>query len=225
MNRKDFKATGDVVGSTFKATITTDSIDRDGEVVVPQGMNSKNYERNPVLLWNHDTAQPIGKAISLRRGESAIEAEFEFAARPADFNGDWFPDYIRGLVAAKVLRSVSIGFMPLDGGTRQASKADIDRYGPGVNRVFNKWQLLEVSIVSVPANQDALITAVSKGFVTRTAVERFGRAEPMVVPPLAVASRVVDRHRIIVTVPPVGTNEAKRIAREEIAKARGRIVL
>ncbi len=224
MNRKDFRATGDVVGSTFKATITTDSIDRDGEVIVPQGMNSKNYERNPVLLWNHDTAQPIGKAISLRRGESSIDAEFEFAARPAEYDGDWFPDYVRGLVAAGVLRAVSIGFQPLDGGTRQATKADIDRYGSGVNRVFNKWALLEVSIVSVPANQDALITAVSKGFVTRSAAERFGKPEWLSVqtPP---APRVVDRHRIIVTVPAIGANEAKQIAREEIAKARGRIVL
>jgi hypothetical protein len=47
--------------STFVATITTDSVDRDGEVVVPAGMNSKDYERNPVLLYEHDVLKPIGK--------------------------------------------------------------------------------------------------------------------------------------------------------------------
>ncbi len=39
MNRKDFKAEGSIVGGKFKAVISTDSVDRDGEVMVPAGMN------------------------------------------------------------------------------------------------------------------------------------------------------------------------------------------
>ncbi len=218
MNRKDFQATGQVSGSTFKATISTDSVDRDGEVMVPQGMNSKDFERNPVMLWNHDPAQPIGRAISLRRGESAIEAEFVFAPRPDEYEGDWFPDYVRGLVAANVLKAVSIGFMPMDGSPRIASKGDVERYGPGVRRVFSKWKLLEVSVVSIPANQDALITAVRKGFVSRSAAEKFGS---VVVP----SSPAVERRTISIVVPRIGTNEVSRIAREEIAKASGKLVV
>ena len=121
MNRKDFKAEGSIVGGKFKAVISTDSVDRDGEVMVPAGMNAKDYERNPVLLWNHDPSQPIGKSTSLKREDSSIVAEFEFAPRPADYVGDWFPDYVRGLVAAGVVKAVSIGFMPLDGGARVAA--------------------------------------------------------------------------------------------------------
>jgi HK97 family phage prohead protease len=218
VNRKDFKANTTVNGSTFKATISTDSVDRDGEVMVPQGMNSKDFERNPVLLYQHDSSQPIGRAISLKRGESSIEAEFEFAKRPDDYEGDWFPDYVRGLVAAEILKAVSIGFMPITGGERIATKGDVERYGPEVRKVYSKWKLLEVSVVSVPANQDALITAVRKGYVTGSAVKRFGGIE-------AKATLLKPKHKITVRVPAVGTDEAAGIVRAEIAKACGRFVV
>lgn len=221
MNRKDFKAEGEIVGGMFKATISTDSVDRDGEVMVPAGMNAKDYERNPVLLWNHDTSQPVGRAVTLKRAEREIVADFEFAKRPEDYDGDWFPDYVRGLVQAKVLRGVSIGFVPMEGGERLATKGDVDKYGPDVRRVYSKWKLLEVSVVSVPANQDALITAVQKGFVTRTAAERFGRVDV----PEKIERPAVRKFPIAVSVPAIGREVATRIAREEIAKARGRIVI
>lgn len=218
MNRKDFKAEGSLVGGRFKAVISTDSVDRDGEVMVPAGMNAKDYERNPVLLWNHDPAQPIGKAVSLKRADSSIEAEFEFAKRPDDYVGEWFPDYVRGLVAAGVVKAVSIGFMPLDGGQRVATKGDVDKYGPEVRKVFSKWKLLEVSVVTVPANQDALITAVAKGLVTRESVEKFSH--------LAIPKQVAKpKHVVSITMPRLAADEAKAIVREVVAKARGRVVL
>jgi HK97 family phage prohead protease len=222
MNRKDFNATGEVNGSTFKATISTESVDRDGEVMVPQGMNAKDYERNPVLLWNHDPSQPIGRALTLKRGDTSISAEFEFAKRPDDYDGDWFPDYVRGLVAAGVVKGVSIGFMPMEGGVRMATKGDSDRYGPDVRRVFSKWKLLEVSVVSVPANQDALISAVRKGFVTESAAKRFGSiATPQPAPPV----QPVPKYVVSVRVPAFGTDAARRLVADEIAKARGRLVV
>ena len=221
MNRKDFKADGSIVGGRFMATISTDSVDRDGEVMVPAGMNAKDYERNPVLLWNHDPSQPIGRALSLKRGESSIAADFEFAKRPDDYAGDWFPDYVRGLVAAGVVKAVSIGFMPLEGGARVATKGDVEKYGSDVRKVFSKWKLLEVSVVSVPANQDALITAVSKGLITRSAAERFGKIGVVE----KATTKTMQRNVIRVNIPTVCRDDAARIVREEIAKARGRVVL
>ena len=107
--------------------------------------------------------------------------------------------------------------MPLDGGARVATKGDVERYGPDVRKVFSKWKLLEVSAVSVPANQDALIYAVSKGLISKTAAARFSRVE---VP--AVTER---KHVVRVSVPKFGRDDASRIVREEIAKAAGRIVI
>jgi HK97 family phage prohead protease len=216
MNRKDFTAKASVNGTTFSAIITTDSVDRDGEVMVPQGMNSKDYERNPVLLWQHDPSAPIGRAVSLKRGENSIEAEFELPHRPQGYEGQWRPDFVRGLIQAGVLGAVSIGFMPMEGGERMATKGDVERYGAEVRKVYSRWKLLEVSVVSVPANQDALITAVQKGYVTAEAVKAFGmHARPAPQP------RVV----VSVQVPQLGKKDVALMAAEEMARARGTVLL
>lgn len=40
-------------GGAIIAKLTTDSVDRDGEVLIPQGMNTVDYDKNPVLFYNH----------------------------------------------------------------------------------------------------------------------------------------------------------------------------
>lgn len=202
---------------TFVATITTDSVDRDGEVVIPAGMNSKEYERNPVLLYEHDALKPIGKMLTMKRGDRSIEAEFALAPRPEGHAGDWLPDTVAALMDFGALNTMSIGFMGTE--ARPASKADTERFGNGVRRVYGKWKLLEVSVVSLPANQDAIITAVRKGLVSASAVKRFGVTVPDEPAPVAVARK----WRVAVSIPAVAADDRARIVRDEIARARGRI--
>ena len=46
------------------AAVSTDAIDRDGEVVVPRGIDKTHFQKNPVVLWAHDyRTMPIGKAL------------------------------------------------------------------------------------------------------------------------------------------------------------------
>ena len=160
----------------FTAVITTDTIDRDGEVVVPQGMNSTDYERNPVLLYEHDEKQPIGKMVSMKRGERNIEAEFALAPRPENHVGEWLPDTIGSLMEFGALNAMSIGFLGVE--ARPATKADSMKYGEGLRRVYGKWKLLEVSVVSMPANQEAIVMAVRKGLVSSGAVKSLGVTVP-----------------------------------------------
>ena len=220
MNSKNLQATirkQAGKASTFVATITTDSVDRDGEVVVPSGMNSRDYERNPVLLYEHDVKSPIGKMLGMKRGERSIEAEFALAPRPDNHVGEWFPDTVASLMDFGALNTMSIGFLGME--ARPASKADTEKYGQGVRRVYGKWKLLEVSVVSVPANQDAIVTAVRKGLVTRDAVKPFG----ITVPEAAIAPQVKRTYRVSVGVPQIGQADRMRIVRDEIARARGSI--
>ena len=151
MNKKQLKAdVREDHGGDLVAKITTESIDRDGEVLVPQGMNSKDYDNNPVLFWNHD-----------------------YAKRPEGFEGDFFPAFAETLVRQGIVRGVSVGFLPENNGMRNATKGDRAKYGPSVKRVFNKWKLLEVSLAPLPANQDALVQAVGKGLVDGILVKKF----------------------------------------------------
>ena len=168
-----FKAIGDGL-TKFTAIITTHAIDRDQDVVIPSGMNSKEYEANPVLLYSHDPNKPIGKMVTMRRGESSIDADFVLAPRPDTHEGEWLPDTVGALMKFGALKGVSIGYMPLDGGVRRASKEDATKYGTGVKQVYSKWKLLEVSVVSIPSNQEALINAVSKGIVSTASLKALG---------------------------------------------------
>ena len=195
--------------------ITTDSVDRDGEVVIPAGMNSKEYEANPVLLYEHDVKQPIGKMLKMRRNERNIEAEFALAPRPETHVGEWFPDTVAALMDFGALNTMSIGFLGLE--ARPASKADSEKYGDGVRRVYGKWKLLEVSVVSIPANQDAIITAVRKGLCSPAVAKRFGVTVPDAPAPIRRS------YRVSVAVPALGDLDRVQIVRDEMARARGRL--
>lgn len=193
----------------FSAIVSTEAVDRDGDVVVAQGMNSKDYERNPVLLWVHeDRSPPVGHCTKIRRQPNSIEMDFVLSPRPANFVGEWLPDTLGGLIASKSLRGVSIRFRALPGGARRATAGDIAKYGEACEQVYSKWELLEVSLVSIPANQEALIYAVEK--------KAKHKPVPVVKPTHA-------RHVIDVRVPLVGADQVKSIASREISRAMGRL--
>jgi len=217
IKRKALQAQVAPTPSGFTATITTESLDRDGEVVVPQGMNSQEFERNPILLYNHDATLPIGKCVGLRRRDTGIEGDFVFAQRPDGYAGDYFPEFVASLVGQGIVKGVSIGYAPLQGGIRRASLDDRKRYGDAVHTVFSRWKLLEISVAPLQSNPDALISAIRKGAVDGRAAKRW----------LGVVDRRVS---IRVEIPaPASSREARRpisiddIVAREVARARGRI--
>jgi HK97 family phage prohead protease len=206
--------------SGFSAVITSETIDRDGEVLIPSGMNSKEFERNPTLFWNHDYAEPVGKAVGqLKRKEREIVADFVFAKRPDGYAGEFFPEVAAALVGQGIVSGVSVGYVPEEGGVRMATDIDRKKYGGSVSRIFSRWKLLEVSLAPLQANPEALITAVKKGLCSPVGAKRwFGIDVPK---------------RIVVTVDvPARSTAAKpkpidvdAIVRREIARAKGAVRL
>ncbi|MFZ9375147.1 MAG: HK97 family phage prohead protease [Burkholderiaceae bacterium] len=217
MKRKALDATFATTAAGFEATITADTIDRDGEVVVPQGMNATEFEKNPVLFWNHDYGQPIGKCLSLTRGQHEIKGAFTFAKKPDGWEGPYFPEFVASLVAQGVVRGVSIGYSPEQGGMRRATLDDRKRYGDPVHTVYSKWKLLEISVAPLQANPSALITAVRKGAVNAADAERWLGYQPprrvQVVVDMPVRASVQQREPI----------DVKSIAAREIARAKGKL--
>lgn len=173
MLKKQLDATLKSSGSKVEATITTESMDRDGEVVISQGMNSTEFELNPIVFYNHDYDQPIGKISELRRGDGKIDATINFAQRPEGFEGSYFPEFVESLVDQGIVKGISIGFAPLEGGVRRASKEDNERYGQGVRQVYSKWKLMEVSVAPLPANPTALVSAVNKGICSQDDISKW----------------------------------------------------
>ncbi len=220
MTRKQFTANLKSSAKGFTATITTNALDRDNEIVIPDGMNSKEYDKNPLLLWNHDATKPIGKCVGLTRKTGAVVGEFEFAQRPEGFEGSFFPEFVAALVGQGVVRGVSICCIPEPNGTRIANEIDRKKYGESLRTVHSRWKLIEVSIAPLQANPEALITAVKKGFVKADEVSKW-----MQVP-------VTPSKRVTITLPPVPSRKSASVSmdlasvvRVEMARAMGRISL
>lgn len=220
MKRKKLGASFVEVAGGFEAVITSTAIDRDGEVVIPQGMNSVEFEMNPVLFYNHDYNQPIGKATApLRRMADKIVADFKLAEKPEGWSGAFFPEFVGALIGQGIVKGVSIGYVPEQGGMRRATPDDRKRFGDSVHTVYSKWKLLEVSVAPLQANPLALITAVRKGAIAEDDARRWLNYSP---PP---------RVQIVVDLPaPVRASrksakpiDVASIAAEQIARARGKL--
>lgn len=211
------------------AAISTSAVDRAGDVLVPQGCISKDYEANPLLCWQHGwDGPPIGKCLGIKRTATQVFAKFQFAERPASHpDGDeWIPDTLLALYQQKVMRAFSVGFISVE--SRPANDKDILRFGADCRRVHSKWKLLEVSCVTIPCNQEAVAIAVSKGLLRRDhAAEWFhftAPADPE--PPISerqidTTPRVSHVHRIPAPEPVAAI--VARSVRDAIDKARGAV--
>jgi HK97 family phage prohead protease len=161
------KAESGLPARTALARISTTSVDRDGDVLLPSGLQAEEYRRNPVVLMQHDPDRVLGRASNLRTTSNAVLAQVQFAERPDSLptNLEWPPDTVLSLLQQGVLNGFSVGFSIPPGGRRDATAKDVERFGDNVRSVVTRWNLLEFSVVSIPANQDALLVAVSKGLV------------------------------------------------------------
>jgi hypothetical protein len=126
-----------------RIVISTGAVDRDKDRVFPTRAKLANYLKNPVVLWGHNYYSAdalIGRAKTIEVTETGIVADFEL--RPAATDVD--PQNIVLLLwAQKFVHASSIGFRPEPGAMLQNEFGGID---------FVTWELLEFSLVSVPAN-------------------------------------------------------------------------
>lgn len=141
---KNFTATVAPIGERkMSFTISTAAVDRDGDTIDPKGWDLGSYSKNPVVLWAHDYSKPpVGKAINIKSTEHGLQADVEFLPQGMDP----FADMIHDMCKGGFLNATSVGFR----GKGEKSK---DReYGYD----FKTQELLEFSIVPVPANPEAL---------------------------------------------------------------------
>lgn len=134
----------------FTAIITDDSVDRDREVLLPSGMNKKDFVKNGIILFNHDPNMPIGTTLALRRSGNAWKATGFIAEGVQKAEDVW------SLIKQGVLKGISVGFQIEE--RRAPTQEDKKMFGKAVESVISKWKLLEFSVVSVGCNQNALIT-------------------------------------------------------------------
>lgn len=132
----------------IRGIASTPTVDRVGDVVEPMGAKFKT----PMpLLWQHRHDAPVGNVTFAQPTKKGIpfEAELPIIKETGTLK-DRVDEAIQsmkyGLVAA-----VSIGF--------SAVKDKVERLADGGLK-FNEWNWHELSLVTIPANADAVITAI-----------------------------------------------------------------
>jgi phage head maturation protease len=154
-------------------TITTPRKDRYGDVVLPMGCQAHlhNYQANPQVFFGHQSAdKPIARTIDLQVLEEKIRAKAQFHEETEEAR------VVFRLAAKGWLPGTSIGFLPVRAAIIGSNKTDeeiaeeqkkrrtaktddgekIIDFDAWMALRFLEWDLLEWSVVSVPANPDCV---------------------------------------------------------------------
>ena len=115
------------------------------------GLN--NFEKNPIILFNHDYNRPIGRATGLKATDNGLELTAKISKAAKD---------VAELVQDGVLGAFSVGFRVKD--------ADYIKETDGLK--IKDAELFEVSVVSVPCNQSATFS-LAKSFDSMAEYEEF----------------------------------------------------
>ena len=125
------------------------AVDRMDERLEPAGLDNENFKLNPVLLADHlyFTRAVIGKVENVTPEDDGVKfiavLGFGLVADMTEAQRD-----IRSLVKQGLLQTVSVGFIPL-----KIKVPEFDKDGRLIEpAVILQWELLEISIVAVPAN-------------------------------------------------------------------------
>jgi HK97 family phage major capsid protein/HK97 family phage prohead protease len=151
-------ATAEVAGMEFVLSDAT--VDRYGDVVEVDGWEWGEFSSNPIALFGHDTGFPIGKWADVRKAGGKLLGRLDLARAGTSAR----IDELRSLVEQGILRTVSVGFLPIESKPMDAKK--------GVR--FIKQRLVECSLVAVPANPNALAVARSLHISDETIRLAFG---------------------------------------------------
>jgi len=136
----------------LRGMATTPAPDRSGDIVEPMGVKYKN----PLpLLWQHNSREPIGTAKLGRATEQGISFEARIAkvSEPGKLKDRL--DEAWQTIKAGLVKGVSIGF--------KANELSFLKDG-GIH--FLETEVLELSLVTIPANAEATISEI-KAFDVR----------------------------------------------------------
>lgn len=147
----------------FEFILSSESKDRVGDVIKQDGWKLTAFKQNPIALFGHSHGFPIGTWKSIRVEGTRLIAKLDMAAPGTSPR----IDEIRSLIEQGILKAVSVGFRILD-------YEPMDEKEPWGAWLIKKAELLETSVVSVPANPDALALAKSLGVSKDTRELVFG---------------------------------------------------
>jgi hypothetical protein len=149
------------------------SLDRYGTIIEPEGMDFKNYRKNPVVLLNHwdfgPMGIPIGKCLWDKVTDSGVDSMTQFPVEEMlELKSSRIPE-IWGLHRSGCFGALSVSLIAHE--WEEFKNGDSGR---GVR--FTKTEKLEHSLVSLPGNADAVTYNLSRAVLA--SAKRFGLKTP-----------------------------------------------
>lgn len=128
---------------------TTPSTDRDDDILEPTGAK---FALPIPLLWQHNHNQPIGEVISATVTDKGIEITAKIAKIADDGKLKDRLDEAWQSIKSGLVKCLSVGFKIKEYNYLESS------WGLHIK----EWEWYELSVVTVPANSDAVITSVKQ---------------------------------------------------------------
>ena len=126
-------------------TASTGAVDRMGDVIYQTGWKIDNFMKNPVVLFGHDSDDlPVGHVKTINFNDSNLTLSIDFT--PKDIYP--FAETVFQMIKRGDLSAGSVGMKPI----KWKWVEDSERNGID----FIEQELLEFSIVTIPANPEAL---------------------------------------------------------------------
>lgn len=126
---------------------TFGNIDHDGDIMVPGCFKESLERRTPVVLWQHNSREPIGMPTELKETDQGLFVVARMPKEDTFVSGRVVPQMRVGSVT-----KMSIGFFNLDSEDEIVDGRRIT--------MIKKVELFEFSLVTFPANEQASVTAM-----------------------------------------------------------------
>lgn len=158
---------------TIRHVISTAALDRRNRIVAVEGWDLGNFRRNPIVFADHDYSMErvIGRGIDTKVEGAALVSTTEFAA-------EGMGNVAFRLVQAGLVRSWSVGWQGLEshnfGSVKKCQAcADAIEAGHEFGVHYTQQELLEYSLVTIPANPEAIMGLQAAGLVRRAEAEEW----------------------------------------------------
>lgn len=143
---------------TIEGYANAATVDRMKERIDPKGWDLENYKKNPIMLFDHGHdpqfgSLPIGSMTMVEAKEDGLYCKGQLSNSPSEKISA-----VRDLVNEGILKTFSVGFAAKD------SKSDPS----GEVNEITSAELIEISIVPIPMNQDSTFSLLSKRFGATT---------------------------------------------------------
>lgn len=152
----------------YTFVVSTPEVDRYGTIIVPSGIDYQAYLNNPIVLAQHDSDKwPIGRCLGFAMNGENLEATIQIECITEEGKK------LNKLINAGFVKAVSVGIIP-----NEYEDKTID--GQKVT-VYTKSELVEFSVVSVPANRQALLKKSIKTLL-QDSIQKYKKEKRMLTP-------------------------------------------